>query len=239
MILFNTNPVLIAAAIIPAVILLVQVYRADKIEREPAGLLIMLVLYGVLSTIFALMAERLGITLLSRYVTEGSPTYNILLYFVVVGCSEEGAKYILLKRRTWYNPSFNCQFDGIVYAVFVSLGFALWENIGYVAQYGMETALLRAITAIPGHACFGVFMGTWYGMAKRYDYAGYPGRSALCRKLAFLLPAFLHGCYDFSASMEDASYAWIFYGFILFLFVVAFILVRRMSRDDRYIRRDY
>ena len=50
MIFFYTNPILIAAAVIPAIFLLVHVYRADKLEKEPAPLLISLVLYGVLSS---------------------------------------------------------------------------------------------------------------------------------------------------------------------------------------------
>ena len=50
---------------------------------------------------------------------------------------------------------------GKVYAVFVSLGFALWENISYVLHFGFQTAIVRSLTAIPGHACFGVFMGAF------------------------------------------------------------------------------
>lgn len=90
---------------------------------------------------------------------QSSTAYNVLLYFVVVALSEEGFKYLLLKKRTWYSSEFNCQFDGVVYAVFVALGFALWENISYVLMYGLGTAAVRAVTAVPGHACFGVFMG--------------------------------------------------------------------------------
>ncbi len=79
-----------------------------------------------------------------------STAYNVLLYFVVVALSEEGFKYLLLKKRTWYSSEFNCQFDGVVYAVFVALGFALWENISYVLMYGLGTAAIRAVTAVPG-----------------------------------------------------------------------------------------
>ena len=167
MIFFYTNPILIAAAVIPAVFLLVHVYRADKLEKEPAPLLISLVLYGIAATFIALLLERFGGWLLGRYFPENSTPYNVLMYFGVVAFSEEGAKYFLLKRRTWNSAAFNCQFDGVVYAVFVSLGFALWENISYVLMYGLSTALVRAVTAVPGHACFGVFMGVWYGLAKR------------------------------------------------------------------------
>ncbi|MFR7744179.1 MAG: PrsW family intramembrane metalloprotease [Acutalibacteraceae bacterium] len=150
MIFFYTNPILIAAAVIPAVFLLVHVYRADKLEKEPAPLLISLVLYGIAATFIALLLERFGGWLLGRYFPENSTPYNVLMYFGVVAFSEEGAKYFLLKRRTWNSAAFNCQFDGVVYAVFVSLGFALWENISYVLMYGLSTALVRAVTAVTG-----------------------------------------------------------------------------------------
>ena len=190
MIFFYTNPILIAAAVIPAIFLLVHVYRADKLETEPAPLLISLVLYGIAATFIALLLERFGSWLLGRYFPEDSTPYNVLMYFGVVAFSEEGAKYFLLKRRTWRSAAFNCQFDGVVYAVFVALGFALWENISYVLMYGLSTALVRAVTAVPGHACFGVFMGVWYGLAKRLHGQGKDGASKLCRVLALLLPAF-------------------------------------------------
>ena len=167
--------------------------------------------------------------------------YNIIMYFGIVAFSEEGAKYLLLKRRTWYSPEFNCQFDGVVYGVSVSLGFALWENLGYTAMYGMSTALLRAVTAVPGHACFGVFMGVWYGMAKRWQESGVEGRSRLCRVLALVIPALIHGCYDFIATYDSRGLSWIFVGFISVLFAVSMLLVRKMSAGDRYIsgRRFY
>ena len=193
MFLFYTNPILIAAAVLPAIFLLVHVYRADKLEKEPAPLLISLVLYGIAATFIALVLERAGSFLLGLWFEEGSVAYNAIMYFGIVAFSEEGAKYFLLRRRTWHSAAFNCQFDGVVYAVFVALGFALWENISYVLMYGLSTALVRAVTAVPGHACFGVFMGVWYGLAKRLHGQGRDSASKLCRVLALLLPALLHG----------------------------------------------
>lgn len=235
MMFFYMNPILITAAVVPAIVLLVKVYQADKLEKEPPGLLLSLVMYGIIATGFAAAAERLGDFILSMHFTADSLAYNILLYFVVVAVSEEGFKYLLLKWRTWRSPFFNCQFDGVVYAVFVSLGFALWENIGYVIRYGFGTAMIRAVTAIPGHACFGVFMGTWYGIAKKYEGYGAIGKSKLCRILAVLVPVLLHGAYDFIASYEYVHYAWTFVAFIVVLFILSFLLVRRMSNHDQYI----
>ena len=173
---------LIAAAVVPAVWLMIKVYRADRLEKEPTGLLLSLLALGVFSTTLASLTEQLGDIALSWFYPEDTLPYDLIMYFVIVAFSEEGFKYLLLKLRTWRSPHFDCQFDGVVYAVFVSLGFALWENIGYVMYYGLGAALARALTAVPGHACFGVFMGYWYGIAKRWELADYADRSASSRR---------------------------------------------------------
>ncbi len=234
---FYLNPILIAAAVIPAVVLLVKVYKVDHLDKESPRLLWNLVVRGVIATVFAMLIEWIGEFVLSSFVQEGTVLYNFLLYFIVVAVSEEGFKYLLMKQRTWKDPEFNFQFDGVVYAVFVSLGFALWENISYVLMYGFGTALVRAVTAVPGHACFGVFMGAWYGLAKKYESYGMHSQSKTCRVVALLSSIVLHGCYDFTASIENQNYAWIFVAFVVVMFLVAFRLVKKLSQNDRYVGR--
>ncbi len=224
--------ILIAAAVIPAVWLMVRVYRADRLEKEPIGMLLGLLVLGVISTSLAALAEQLGDAFLEELFPEEGIVYQALLYFIVVALSEEGFKYLLLKIRTWKSPHFNCSFDGVVYAVFVSLGFALWENIGYVLTYGFGTALARAVTAVPGHACFGVFMGVWYGVAKRYALAGYPAEAAAARRKSLLIPVLLHGAYDFIASMESDLMSVVFLVFVAWMFGAAMKLVKKASAED-------
>jgi len=234
---FYLNPILIAAAVIPAVVLLVKVYKVDHLDKESPRLLWNLVVRGVIATVFAMLTEWIGEFVLSSFVQEQTVLYNFLLYFIVVAVSEEGFKYLLMKQRTWKDPEFNFQFDGVVYAVFVSLGFALWENISYVLMYGFGTALVRAVTAVPGHACFGVFMGAWYGLAKKYESYGMHSQSKTCRVVALLSSIVLHGCYDFTASIENQNYAWVFVAFVVVMFIVAFRLVKKLSQNDRYVGR--
>ena len=230
--------ILIAAAVIPAVILLVKVYQADRLEKEPFGLMLSLVFLGIISTSLAALTEQIGDAFLSQYLAEESILYKALMYFVVVALSEEGFKYLLLKFRTWNNPNFNYRFDGVVYAVFVSLGFALWENIGYVMMYGMGVAAVRAITAVPGHACFGVFMGVWYGVAKQYDLAGLSGISRKYRKGALWVPVILHGLYDFIASLDAEYMTLVFMAFIGILFFASIRLVKKASAQDEQLMRE-
>ena len=227
---------LILAAVLPAAYLMIKVYRSDRLEREPAWLVISLVLLGMISTALAGTAEQLGDRILSYFFTEESTAYKALFFFLIVGPAEEGFKYAVLRWRTWRHPAFDCQYDGVVYAVFVSLGFALWENIGYVLMYGMQTAVARALPAVPGHACFGVFMGVWYGMAKRREGAGDAAGSKRMRVRALLIPALLHGFYDFVASRESAAGSLVFIVFVILMFVTAYRLVRHVSDNDSYIQ---
>jgi RsiW-degrading membrane proteinase PrsW (M82 family) len=212
---------------------MVKVYRSDRLEPESPFLLRQLVVGGVLATLLAMVTERIGESLLAMFVPRDNILYNVILYFVVVGLSEEGFKYWMMKRRTWDNPEFNCQYDGVVYAVFTALGFALWENISYVLNYGLSTALVRAVTAVPGHACFGVFMGIFYGIAKKEERSGYEQRSKRFRVLAVIVPAVIHGAYDYIASTSSSTLFFVL--FIVTLFVLAYRLVDKASKNDRYI----
>ena len=227
------NLLLIAAAVIPAIFLMLKVYQSDRLEKESRQLLWQLVKAGIFSSLIAIVEERILSYLLGEAVEQNSAIYDVLLYFVVVAVSEESSKYWMLKRNTWRSPEFDCMFDGVVYAVFVSLGFALWENISYVLTYGLATAVIRAVTAIPGHACFGVFMGVFYAIAKKYEADGLESDSRLYRVLSVLVPVLLHGTYDYIASTYESG--WYFVAFVAALFVVSFMLVSKKAKNDCYL----
>ena len=229
------NVILIAAAVIPAVFLMVRVWRADRLEKESPWLMWQLVKGGVFSSLLAMAEERVGSWILGAAVPQDSVMYNVILYFVIVAVAEESSKYIFLKKNSWRSEEFTSQYDGVVYAVFTSLGFALWENISYVMHFGFSTALVRAVTAIPGHACFGVFMGVFYGFARKYENCGKPQASGVCRFLCVLFPVLLHGTYDYIATSEQISGGWYFTAFVAALFAVSYYLVGKISKQDKHI----
>lgn len=223
---------LIVLAVLPAILLMFFIYKQDRLEKEPTRMILSLAILGVVSTFLAMITETVGMALLGNWFSEASVAYRVLLYFIVVGLSEEGFKYLVLKIGTWRSQEFNCKFDGVVYAVAVSLGFAVWENIKYVFTYGLTTALIRAVTAVPGHACFGVIMGAWYGLAKRKQQQGWDSASRLSRFLAVLLPTLVHGAYDYVATSQSSSIHFIM--FVVIMFIVCFYTVKRLSADDKY-----
>ena len=158
-------------ALLPAVVLVVYICRKDRTDKEPPALIAKLLGYGVLSCLPAIVVELILSAIIERLNVRNVYLGYFLEAFVVAGLTEETCKFLFL-RTTWRNPAFDYQFDAIVYAVMVALGFAAFENVKYVYSYGFATGIVRAVTAVPGHAIFGVFMGYFYGYAKLSDYWG-------------------------------------------------------------------
>ena len=224
--------VYVLAAVLPGVFLLHYIYRHDTVEKEPAGLLVQLLMQGVLSAWCASVLERLAQGVLSDLVEPGSPVYTILFAFLVVALAEEGMKFFFLKRRTWTEPNFNYRFDGVVYAVFVSLGFAIYENILYVFSYGLTTALVRAISAVPAHLSFAVVMGVFYGRARLMENRGEYGAAKLSHTLGLLSAIVLHGFYDACAMIGTTISVLAFVVFVVLMFIGVYGLVKRESATD-------
>lgn len=225
--------IMVLAAAVPGAFLMRYIYRKDRLDKEPHGFLTKLFMLGVVSTLCALFTERIGIGLLGD--KPSSLAGQIIMNFIIVALSEEGFKYMVLKKASWKSREFNCQFDGVVYAVFVSLGFAIWENILYVFSYGLYVALIRAVTTIPGHACFGVLMGAFYGAAKKFENRGDIVRSRRFRTFALLVPVIAHGSYDLFLSLESTLSFVLFVVLIAVLYFLCFQLVKGLSEGDVYI----
>ncbi len=224
----------IGAAVLPAAMLLHYVYRKDKIERESPGLLRSLLLQGVLAALLSVLGEGIGARLLSlTRISPYSSVYYIVMAFLVIAVVEEGAKFLLLYRRTWREKEFDYTFDAIVYSVFISLGFAAFENIQYVFGYGLSVALPRAFLSIPGHMAFAVVFGCFYGKAKR---ASLHGDEEGCRAnllRGYLASVLLHGFYDSCAMIGTGLSTLLFMVFIIWMYATMFNLVRKASSNDR------
>ena len=133
--------------------------------------------------------------------------------FIVAGLVEEGIKFFLFWFFVWRNKNFNEMYDGIVYSVFISLGFATTENIGYVLLSGFQAAFVRSVTAVPAHALFGVTMGYYFGKARFVN----EKRSLKYLTLAFFVPILLHGVYDFILFAENLKLMLLFIPYMLYL----------------------
>ena len=136
---------LFVISLAPVLIIAGYIYFRDKYEKEPVRLLFFALLAGGLTVIPILFVEMLLDRFTESFRGLLSPAWKA---FVVAGFTEEIFKFVALYLLIWKSAEFNEKFDGIVYAVYISLGFAAVENVLYVLQGGIGTGLMRAITAV-------------------------------------------------------------------------------------------
>jgi len=209
------------ASLAPVFIILFYIYFRDRYDKEPLGLLLKALLLGIVVVIPVIFIERLLMNMMPQSNKVAAAFYHA---FVVAGSTEELFKFLALYLLVWKSPSFNEKFDGIVYAVFVSLGFAGVENVLYVMDGGMQTALMRAITAIPAHAIFGIIMGYYLGIAHMYKELKGPN---LAR--ALLVPILLHGIYDFILMVEIGWLLLLYIPYVIVLYIVGMKKMKELS----------
>ena len=216
---------LLFIALFPVVALLVFIYMVDRYQHEPWPQMLKAVFYGVISAM-------LVVNLLSMF----APTFDHSVLgavgdaFFNAAIPEEGMKLLMLWAVLRHSPYYDEYFDGIVYAVCVSLGFAGIENIGYVlsAEDAMSVGVSRAITAVPAHFMFGVTMGYYYSLV---HFKFHPDeRTALINKVCVLaVPVLFHGLYDAALMVMDVAvgYNILLSGacFVVFLAVCVYMVI--------------
>jgi len=216
----------IALAIAPGLAICLFIFHRDAYNREPKLNLIISFFFGVLSIIPAFFIEKAFVNNFGNGLVD-----QAVKAFFIVALTEELCKFATLRFYSYRQKSFDEPFDGIVYGVMVSMGFATLENILYVTNsvqqgQGYQVALLRMFLAVPAHATFGVLMGYHVGRAKFET-----NRTAALTLLGLFWAVFFHGAYDtflfWQQSPEIKPYV---SDILLFLgAVVSFIVALRLS----------
>ena len=235
---------LAAATIYPAIAILAWVRNRDHLP-EPKDVVLKTAVLGGLTTIPILIVGTILSLVLGISFEEAQPTLRTALLgaFVIASLNEESFKFLVLRGYSARHDEFNEPFDGIVYGVAASLGFAIVENVMYVFSGWSEGGLtggfivagLRALTAIPGHAACGVILGACIGIG-RFT----PGRGWMV--LGFVAAVCFHGAYDAFLiaaevpAMQDAGLAIPLVGGFVITFVlevvVAGLAIARLRRDQ-------
>lgn len=197
-----------------------KIYEKD-FDKEPTKILVKLFICGVGSTFLTILITGIVNAIFPFFSSDFSELNVIdLIPYVFLGVAaiEEFSKWIFVYRLEYNDNEFNHLYDGIVYAAFVALGFACFENVLYVFEYGISTGVIRAITAIPGHLCDGIMMGYYLSMAKL---SMCNKNKKLARKnilLSLAIPIMAHGIYDYTImASQIEGYEFFFYVFIIFI----------------------
>jgi len=205
---------------------MMYVYFRDKYEKEPVKLILKGILLGAVIIFPVGLVENYIITFGKDFSKIAKAAWD---GFIVAGATEEAFKYLAVFILIWRNRNFNEKFDGIVYAVSVSLGFAAIENLFYVFSNSnsLQVGLLRAFTAVPGHTIFGIVMGFYLALA-RFSFTN--RRRWLIR--AFTVPWLLHGVYDFLLMSGHPVLLLVFIPFLIFIYRYGLRKMKELNNDS-------
>lgn len=226
--------ILLIVAFLPSVLLGLYIWYKDP-QKEPKSWLICgFVLGGVVCSLVAMV--EMGIEdILYDYYSPSSAIFGLLSNaFIATAIPEESFKLLVLWILLRKNPYYDEHIDGIVYAVFIGLGFAAIENVRYL--YGdanwITTALVRSLLAVPGHYAYAVTMGFYYSL---YHFVEHSPQNAA---FTLLMPVLLHGIYDSLAMSGRVNpYVGVACFFILIVFCIRIHWMAR-SKILALIRRD-
>ncbi|MCF6137599.1 glutamic-type intramembrane protease PrsW [Pseudalkalibacillus berkeleyi] len=175
-----------SAGIAPGVALLSFFYLKEKYKPEPIIMVMRTFIIGVL-LVFPVMVLQFGI----HEELFVAPWVDA---FLVSGMLEEFFKWFLLYFAAYQHIDFNDPYDGIIYGVSISLGFATAENVLHLFSNGVETAMFRAMFPVSSHALFGVIMGYYLSRGKSAIHA-HSKRWFIIGSL--FIPILFHGFYDY------------------------------------------
>ncbi|WP_341216205.1 YhfC family glutamic-type intramembrane protease [uncultured Wocania sp.] len=215
---------LLLFAVAPVFIIIIYIYFKDKYEKEPKKLLLYNFLLGAILSIIVTTIIYYVFDYVLPLTDHTSIFQQFIKAFLVVGLTEEFSKYIIVRYYAQKNKSFNEPFDGIVYAVMVSMGFAATENVFYVLEGGYQTALIRAFTAVPAHATFGILMGYYMGKAK------FSNNRIILNLTGLLLAIIFHGAYDFFLFIDFVPGIWV--GAFVSLFIGIVLSKKAIKRHQ-------
>ena len=216
---------LLVLAIAPVATIILWIYLKDKYDKEPVITLSKFFILGILVSVLAIYVEEL----LIKLNTFSKIGYMIYISFIVAGLTEEGLKALILIPNLLREKNFNEKLDGIIYSVFLSLGFATVENIIYILFEDptsvFKVSIIRAIISIPAHMMFAIIMGYYIS---KYKFNSSKSKPKTYLIMSIIVPILLHGIFDFILMIP---YRW---SIIVFIAYIVFLWKISLDKLDEY-----
>jgi protease PrsW len=226
---------LFSISVIPVILIGLFVFKKDK-DKESPKLLLKLALGGIFSFLLVWIISAIMSAIFPFFnqdMTKQNLLQLIISVFIGIAFVEEISKWIFVYMISYNDREFDHIYDGIIYAVFVALGFSFVENLFYVYESGITTGILRAVTAVPAHACFGIFMGYYLGLSKQSKLNNNPKLARKNMILSIFTPLILHGIYDYCIFTEKVIFFILLFGFIVFLYIISLKNIKKLVMINR------
>lgn len=215
------------AAIIPMLIYLFLIWRFDRYDREPAGLVLLNYFWGAFGAILlTLIFGSLAHLLISSFEIEYA-TVDYLGTVLTAPIIEEITKgfflLMMIKNRNFDNIS-----DGVVYGSAIGLGFGMTENMMYFiansssAGTWLFVVVVRTLFSAVMHCVATGTLGVFLAYAKYKNMT----QKILYGLLGLIFAMLIHAAWNTFVSLD--STAWIGIVFMMTAILI-FILVFTLS----------
>lgn len=221
---------LLVLAVAPVATIILWIYIKDKYDKEPINILGKFFIFGTIVSLLAIYVEEIFVKI-NIFTGMVDMFY---MAFIVAGLVEEGLKALVLIPNLIKEKEFNERLDGIIYSVFLSLGFATIENIIYILSEdqtsAFEVGVIRSVISVPAHMMFAIIMGYYIS---KYRFIGSSAKKKKYLALSILIPIFLHGVFDFILMIQ---YRWsiiVFVAYIVFLWKISLEKLDEYTNNSR------
>ncbi len=225
-----TNPITIALGVVPFLIVAPVLVWMDRVEPEPWSSRLHTFLWGafvagaislMFNTVFALLTSETAAAVVSAPFIEE--------------LTKAGAILWMIRRR-----EIDGIMDGLVYAGWAALGFAVIEDVSYFyladeQDILFETFIGRALFTPFAHPLFTAWTGLAIGLAVR------KGRSVFTAWWGLLFAMASHAAWNGSLSLAEDEGAMLVAGVAVITFVLLFaatiigVIVLRRADQRRYV----
>lgn len=213
---------IVFSGIAPGIALLTYFYLRHEHESEPVGYILRSFIFGIL-LVFPLM--------FIDYIIQSEFGGLESVRLIRSAVTEEFAKWFVVFYTVYIHQRFNDYYDGIIYAVACSLGFATLENILYLMVNGtVEHMIFRALLPVSGHALFAVIMGFFMGKAK---FSAHPYRWL---GVSIFIPMIAHIIFNLLI-LENGGISIIPILFMVILWTIGLYQIRSANRLNRRYNR--
>lgn len=155
----------VVLALVPAFLFLTYVYRQDRLEPEPIGVVLGVFLLGGL-LVYGLAQPLADLLALDEW-RHRSPAARLASTVLVIATIQELCKYLAVRYTVYLTDEFDEPADGVVYATAAGLGVATITNILFVVGSNGILPLAGAVAIVSTtlvHVASGAVLG--YGLSR-------------------------------------------------------------------------
>lgn len=189
----------------------------DLYEKEPLITSTFVVLAGAFFSHFVFVVRNI-LDLVLNVEISGNPLNDFLYCVLVIGLVEEVIKFLPVFLVRIFTKKINEPIDWLVYGCLSALGFAVWENYGYLTTYGSSVALPRTFLSLPFHLFLSGTIAVFVAEAPLRN-----AKPTFMFFMALCLSSLAHGVFDFMLIgpwdvLKNFAFFFVIYFAFFFLF---------------------